>query len=128
MSAASSRRLAKPSLALGPSPLLPPAQQSVMQKGGPLPPMGGCGNTLSSAPPSRPHTVSGYSSNLTSFPCCLWCHRDAESIVPALHITATAWHGHSKAFMGGLSAQISLLCTRWGAFKVPSLSLKCQRA
>lgn len=105
MSAASSRRLAKPSLVLGLPALLPPAQQSVMQREKPLPPRGGCGNTLSSPSPS-PQTVSGYSSSLTSFPKCPWCRRDAGSTVPAVYIAATAWRGHSTAFVGGCWASL----------------------
>lgn len=91
--------------------------------------MGGCGKTLSSAPPS-PQTLSGCSSSLTSFPNCPWCHRGAGSTVPcsAQHYYYQAWAHHSlSGRLLGLSVQISLLCTRWGAFKVPSLSLQCHR-
>lgn len=49
-------------------------------------------------------------------PCCVHC------------CYCLAWAQHCLCGrLLGLSAQISLLCTRWGAFKVPSLSLQSHR-
>lgn len=115
-SAASSRRSAKPSLALGPLLSLPPAQQSVTQRRGPSsPPRGAsCGKTfffffpLKAIPPllplptPKPFVVTAAS--LASFSNHPRCRKGAGPAVPALHIIATAWDGNSLAFVGAAGA------------------------